>query len=58
VTKGGETKANSRKASTNYKITTRKGSTQIIKPKKQRQIIILKAAKRDTGHKKVDRHKG
>lgn len=52
MTKGSETKANSRKASTKYKKTIRKGSTQIIRPKNQRQIIIPKAAKRDTSIKR------
>lgn len=51
MTKGSKPKATSRKVSTNCKITTRKASMHIIKPENQKQMIISKAAKRNTSHK-------
>lgn len=58
MTKGSKPKANSRKVSTNHQITTTNSSTQIIKPENKRQIIIPKAAKRNTSHKRDEKHTG
>ena len=56
--KGSKPKANSRKVSTNRQITTTNSSTKIIKPENKRQIIIPKAAKRNTSHKRDGRRTG